>query len=59
MEDQVHVENGDTDLILSVSQMEILLEACNASISCILTLVLYPCRNGMFVTNIGSILKDG
>ena len=41
IEDHVHVENGVTDLILFISQMEIPLEACNASISCILTLVLY------------------
>ena len=42
IEDHVHVENSDTDLILFVGQMEILLEACNASISCIPDLALYP-----------------
>ena len=29
----VHVESGDTDLVLCISQIEILLEASNASVS--------------------------
>ena len=37
--DHVHVENSDTDLVLLISQIEILLDASNASVSCILTLI--------------------
>ena len=36
--DHPHVENGDTDLVLCISQIEISLEASNASVSCILNL---------------------
>ena len=57
----VHVENGDTGLVLPrISQIEILLEASNTSASCILTLVplsLVLVATEFFFTNIGSILK--
>ena len=31
--EDIHEKDGDTDLVLFISQMEIILEACNASIS--------------------------
>ena len=40
--DNIPEKDSDTGLKLFISQVEILLEASNASISCILTLVLYP-----------------
>ena len=39
--DGIRKKDGDAGLILIISQTEILLEACNASISCILTLVVF------------------
>ena len=58
--DDIHEKYSETNLILVISQMEILLEAGNTGVSCSsVTLALYTCINqNIFFTNIGTILKD-
>ena len=57
----IHKKDSETDLILVISQMEILLEASNTSVSCNVTLGFYIPRtsNRIFFTDIGAILEDG
>ena len=40
----IHEKDSETDLILVISQMEIILKASNASVSCSVTLDLYTLR---------------